>query len=114
MTKTAYVFIFVIIGLALLLHACDEKSDRIVIGQAASIALYDGVTRACQQRNDLRSHITATAISLHPEGDRAELMATLGYEDCETLARKSVLTFQKRLKDKSTTRVLLKKLTELR
>jgi hypothetical protein len=110
MSKTAYIFIFLIIGLALLLHALDERSDRVVIGQAASIALHDGVTEACEQRNLLRTRVAATAISLHPESRRDDLRAELHYEDCDALATKSVKKFQKQLRDKDATRTLVEKL----
>jgi len=107
MTKTAYVFLLVIIGLSLLLHACDERSDRVVIHQAAAIALFDGVTEACQHRNEMRDAISATALSLHSGARRDEVRAMLRYEDCEKLGYDSVAEFRQRLEDKYGTDKLL-------
>lgn len=100
MTKTAYVFLIVIVGLALLLHACDEASDREVIGDAASIALYDGVRTACEHRNHLRDGIWQTAANLHPESRRDAVRETLRFEDCDELGRKAVMRFQLQMKAK--------------
>ena len=97
MSRTAYVFIFLVIGLALVLHALDEKTDREGIASAAGIALYDGVMEACEQRNLLRDRITETAISLHPMSRRDDLRAVLLYEDCDALAKTSVDDFFRRL-----------------
>lgn len=113
MTKTAYVFLLVIIGLSLLLHACDERSDRVVIHQAAAIALYDGVTEACQHRNGMRDAISVTALSFHEEGRRDQVRAMLNYEDCEELGHEAVAEFRRRIADKAGTKELLDELSKL-
>ena len=90
MTRTAYVFVFLVIGLALFLHALDEKSDREGIAAAASIALRNEVTTACEKRNQIRDDIESTAGLLHPT-ERAAIR--LEYENCNTLAKKAVEKF---------------------
>ena len=112
MSKMAYIFIFVVIGLALLLHALDERSDREVISDAASIALHDGVLEACDNRNRLRDAIAVTASNLHPEDFRRdEVRIGLRYEVCDELAVDSVQRFQKQLRDKAESEGLLRRLT---
>jgi hypothetical protein len=112
MTKLSYVFIFVVIGLALLLHALDERSDREVIGHAASIALHDGVTTACEKRNLIRDSVSVTAAELHPDAfSREAVREGLNYENCDALARESVREFRKQLRDKDASRTLVEKLT---
>lgn len=111
MSKTAYVFIFVVIGLALVLHALDEKSDREVIGHAASIAIYDSVGNACEHRNSLRNAIWGVSSSLHAEARSDEIRRDLNYEDCDVLSRKQVKSFQRRLENKTASEALLKELT---
>jgi hypothetical protein len=111
MSKLAYVFIFVVIGLALLLHALDERSDREVIGYAASIALHDGVMQACDNRNRLRDGIWTAAAALHPDARRDVVRKTLNYENCDELALKSVERFRKQLRDKEAADSLLQRLT---
>lgn len=113
MTKTAYCFLLVVIGLALLMHACDERSDRTVIHQAAGIALYDGVENACAHRNRIRDAIWQTAAFFHENARRDQVRSMLNYEDCDVLAREQVVAFNKRLKDKDGTNALLEELQKL-
>lgn len=114
MTKTAYVFVIVIVGLALALHACDEASDRALVGSAASIALYDGVEQACQERNRLRSRVKVLAGILHAEVQPNRIADSLPYENCPRLAQKAVRDFQQQLKDeKVTNKMLQEKLKSL-
>lgn len=111
MTKTAYVFLFVVIALALLLHGLDERSDRVVIHQAAGIALHDGVEDACLQRNRLRDSIWDTAAMLHPNEARRDVVRrSLRYENCDSTAHDAVQDFYTRIEDKSGTKELIEQL----
>src|SRR5687767_7917857 len=101
MSKTAYVFVFLVIGLALLLHALDERSDREVIGKAASIALHDGVMTACENRNRIRTGAVSLTQGLHPESRVNEIRGDMGYENCDALALQSVKDFQRKLSNKT-------------
>ena len=100
MSRLSYIYLLIIIGFALLLHAADEKATNDAIQHAASIALHDGVLEACEQRNHLRDSVGTLALELHAEARRDQVRIDLNYENCDELADQSVKNFFFRLNQK--------------
>jgi hypothetical protein len=89
-SRISYVWILLLVGLALLVHACDERQDRMLVREATKEGLYFGIRDGCERDLALRYSLLSVQRELHP--DRA-FGNGIHWIDCDGLARERVRIF---------------------
>lgn len=92
MSRVAYCFILIVVGLAIFLSIHEEGERRTDIDRAAEAAIVPAVEEACIQRNALRDRVLGFYLvaSKPPRLDRETGRRLLDYEDCPDTAKRAL------------------------